>query len=191
VLEETERFMTRVGMRTIFRGSKPPTPVMGQPAEQVPQAMHRSVELWIGLRGAFAFISDGILSITDEMIGLPSDTELRMSWITVNLHDTSIDDPLFYITFTSTKSGYLSELLTLKTDKLQAEVYIGENLDVVPLELQVRNGQLKTGQFRSVRIHECAVEHDRAETDLHCIPARVCGQGTDVAGSYLVAGCAR
>jgi hypothetical protein len=39
-------------MRTIFRGSNPSMPVMGQPAEQVPQAMQVSGRIPDGRNGA-------------------------------------------------------------------------------------------------------------------------------------------
>jgi hypothetical protein len=37
--------------------------VIGQPAEQVPHAMHTSIGLSMGLSGAFSFIFDGVLFV--------------------------------------------------------------------------------------------------------------------------------
>jgi hypothetical protein len=52
LLSMSSRSLPSETIRTILRGSKPLIPVMGQPAEQVPQARHKSVGLPTGLSGA-------------------------------------------------------------------------------------------------------------------------------------------
>jgi hypothetical protein len=67
-------------MDTIFLGSKPATPVIGQPAEQVPQARHMSGVLRIGRNGAFSFMAEGLLVVNISMDGFSSMRTASLSY---------------------------------------------------------------------------------------------------------------
>ena len=54
-------------IRTILRGSNPLIPVIGHPAEHVPQAMQMSAGLSMGLSGAFCLIIDNCLLLVVSM----------------------------------------------------------------------------------------------------------------------------
>ena len=81
-------------------------------------------------------IESGLIEVTDANFGA-LDNKVTTSWNTLSPVDANGD--LFTMTFKSNVSGQLSEILDLNSSVTKAEAYVGDNLEILNIDL--RNGE--------------------------------------------------
>jgi hypothetical protein len=80
----------------------------------------------------------GKINLTTDNYNLTQDGLLRISWNDIESINTTDGDILFSIVAIPTKSGYLSEMLSLVPSALDAEAYAGADLEKLDLDLDMR-----------------------------------------------------
>jgi len=87
-------------------------------------------------------VQSGMIEVSNANFGALGN-KVSTSWN--SLTPINGDGDLFTMTFKSTVSGLLSEILDLNSSVTRAEAYVGENLDIVNIDL--RNGTTATGDY--------------------------------------------
>jgi len=87
-------------------------------------------------------VQSGMIEVSNANFGALGN-KVSTSWN--SLTPINGDGDLFTMTFKSTTSGLLSEILDLNSSVTRAEAYVGENLDIVNIDLS--NGTTATGDY--------------------------------------------
>ena len=92
-----------------------------------------------GLNGlALTGVRSGAIEMNDNHVGLPSLDMMTASWASDEMVSAIDGEVLFTIEFVATKSGKLSEMLTLNSAITRAESYTGEGMEVGSIDLTFR-----------------------------------------------------
>jgi hypothetical protein len=73
--------------------------------------------------------------------------KINVSWNTTDLISVDEDAPLFTIVFVATKSGILSDMMTISNDRLSAEIYQTDDLNINGITLEKRNTITEKDEF--------------------------------------------
>jgi dockerin type I repeat protein len=86
--------------------------------------------------GRILEIQGGALEITDDQFHITPDGRLLLSWTNDDLVSVSSDRVLFSLVVMSDLDAMTGTQLVLQEDRLKPEVYVGEDLNVSPIELE-------------------------------------------------------
>ena len=97
------------------------------------------LQLAINLEGASVENLQSInLDITGQYQLSKQNSTIHLSWLNANGILTQSDDILFQIELKPERSGYLKDIIQVD-ETIKAEIYIGDNLDIYPIEIGARD----------------------------------------------------
>jgi hypothetical protein len=91
---------------------------------------------------ALTGVRPGVIDMNDSHVGLPSLDLMTASWASDEMASVVEGEVLFTIEFVATKSGRLSEMISLNSEITKAESYVGTNMEVGHIDLTFRDETL-------------------------------------------------
>ena len=92
-------------------------------------------------------IQSGALNINESNVGALSNGVLTMSWNSDKSVSIEGETELFVMSFIATRDGQLSEMMSMSSSVTPAEVYVGENLSVGKVELNLSGVSIEGGAY--------------------------------------------